>query len=188
MVSSFTEKELDKRYRKAFAAAGWEPESDVLDPDEIPESEDMDESTECLQMLEAVQNDCAAVDPETTLEAAPENPEDPELAPILDKEDFKKIVTSDDKNVSDGTFLPTTLQQALDMCAGKGDFAFWNSLLRLVIKLRCANGGCDTGFVRNGWSCRRASKDLNWYQQLGFESALLLPIPLTKHFYYRMIP
>ena len=64
------------------------------------------------------------------------------------------------------TFLPTTLQEALDASHGKSDSVFWNMLLRLAIKLRSASGGQDTGFLQNALNCRRASRKLNWHQLL----------------------
>ena len=63
---------------------------------------------------------------------------------------------------SDHEMMPVTLTQALSM---RGDL--WNNLFRLTVRLRNARGGCDTGFLPNAKSCRRAARGLNWYQLLG---------------------
>ena len=60
-------------------------------------------------------------------------------------------------------YLPWTLLDAL-LIPGEN---IMNKLWRFLVRLRASKGGCDRGFLKNPLSARRASKGLNWYQQLG---------------------
>ena len=76
-------------------------------------------------------------------------------------EPFKSEAGRSPKSRDAGNHLPTTLREALKL---KG--CLFTNLVRLAIKLRNAHGGMDVGFLPNAMNCRKASKGLNWYQQL----------------------
>ena len=65
------------------------------------------------------------------------------------------------ESVGAADHFPSCFVEALD---DSGDE--WNSLFRLLVKMRSAPGGVDTRFIANARHMRRSSGNLNWHQPL----------------------
>ena len=66
-------------------------------------------------------------------------------------------------------YLPSSLLEAMQMrgCS-------WNAIFRLIVRLRSAAGGSDLMWLKNPRNCRKASKGLNWFQRLSFDSNVMV--------------
>lgn len=188
-VSDMKSSILEAMYRKRCEQEIEDPEDG--DPlEELEEEEDVKphakSKTECEEFLEHLQQDAecnrmwASEDPDAFAAQDQEDPlgVDAETKDLPDGELLKHLCTL--ANVAEafgmetavspksgerreGNHLPSSLLEAVQM---KGDL--FNSLFRLLVRLRSAKGGMDTMWIRNSRNSRRASRSLNWHQQLGW--------------------
>lgn len=177
---------LEKAYRNlcnAHDSDFFDPDVHNLDPDESSEVQPIaDVSCSDLVSQVAIEGKFIMEDPGQEMDHEAADAEDLEMKRIPDGEQIKKLVDKDNvmepfrtetsrspkgKGEQDPDFLPSTLREVFDMKCVKVDKSnIWNPLFRLAVRLRCGKGGMDSIFVRNHRSCRRASKALNWHQQL----------------------
>lgn len=185
-LAAFCSKEsmesLEATYRKVCESNGdiCDLNTLTLDDDEVgPGDEDSAGPDLCAELLSQIPVDSSFVADNKKADDSMGNDEATEdvqvdLSNLPDQEQMKTLIfkenvlepfrmeTSRSPNSKvDLDHLPETLDEALRM---KGDT--FNSLWRLAVRLRSARGGCDTSFLSNPKSFRKASKGLNWHQYL----------------------
>ena len=170
---------LEGMYRRAcdkdeFITDTFEPVEEEADDHEVG-----DAKKDCMNVIEEVQSAAALNDvecedvPSVDGEVPPEFSDLPDKSQLLDilegknpEEPFGSEAAKSPepaaKKAKIDNFLPETLGHAWAM-PGNNKF---NSMARLLIKLRHSYGGSDVGFLRNARNCRKASTRLNWYQWL----------------------
>lgn len=178
---------LEKQYRKACNDTDGSIFETDLD-EEFQEEKDIDENDtrndnpdgemSCADVIAHIQQEAKFMADLDADDAIPPSDEPLEMECSLpDWENLSAVLSADKLEESDkkgesagstsntghvgGNYLPSTLREAL-LLPGN----FFNSLFRLIIKLRSAPGGCCTSFIPNARSSRRASGGLNWHQFL----------------------
>ena len=179
MCSEFPEDRVEKMYRKAcesedFVRDQFEYEDAEEDEQEVPVPLQK-AATECENLLEEVRNaknmndttceNVEQIQSETAREFE-DLPDKDDLLMILEgrnpEEPFgSEVGNSPDSSKKKLDVLPDTLKEALALPGNK-----WNTLLRLMVRMRHTFGGSDTGFLKNARNCRKAASGLNWYQPL----------------------
>lgn len=156
---------------------------DVDSDEEVPPAPAPADTNPCFDLLQQIRQDTSAID--LSAEPDTEHPqvdpaqvqEDAEMKGMPDRELLEKVLNANNPSEpfntdgpkptdhkDDPEYLPSTLHEALGL---KGT-DFMNKCFRFLVRLRASKGGCDRGFLPNPRSARRASKALNWHQQLDF--------------------
>lgn len=180
---------LESQYRKAcskddeifrcYLEQEFEVEEGMEDPTH-PEDVSFDPGMNCADTISHVQKEAEFMAQDD--DAAPnvkdsgldtKLPDWEILNDLLERDNaeapFKKDMTGSPKKPPPDR-LPSTLREALSWVESNNNNLF-NSLFRLAVRIRSAKGGCDTGFLKNPRSCRRASSGLNWHQCLACQLA-----------------
>ena len=175
---------LERMYRRACEAEGYftdgvfeSAEEDSFEvADGAPEDSKVDQ---CMYVLTDVQQAQSFADPEAecnadlTAEVAEESQNLPDREDLMSltsgmaaQEPFGTEAGKSPPRNSLASYLPDNLTDALSL----PKTCVWNALFRFAIRMRHSAGGCDLGFIKNAKNCRRCSKQLNWFQLLGWLS------------------
>ena len=172
-VSGFTAEHLLSMYQAACDTSTFASTDEIAEDEGLEEAEGTTENNECANLLQHLADEAASmkeneIQDEKQDEAGQQqgstDPEDVELKTMPDKEEFQALLAPDSSNDIDAGGLPATLLDALNR---PGDF--FNSLFRLVVKLRSVRGASDHSWIPNALNARKAARGLNWHQHLGMQ-------------------
>ena len=175
-ITGTSAERLEDKYRKACGQGSFgeasDPAEDEILMDELEEEND-DEAppkNECVNLLNSMQTEAQCLNEIALGEDLKIGQEEPSAERnLLDKDDLESMLASnpDSSEVIDVAVLPSTLREAM---ARPGDL--FNALWRLAVRMRSAQGGCDTLWIPHAANARKASRTLNWHQSLGCGSKL----------------
>jgi hypothetical protein len=170
---------VEKVYRQACSDREvFEAEElvDIFDVEEIEDAEDEPWRKELQKQADEICTDMVGqLQAEEVFEREgweSRAPPASDMDDLLDAELLKQVASADSNPATEPCSQapesqgePCTLAQAFKLKSN-----IFNSLLRLLIKLRCGNAGYSSAFLNNCLACRKMSKATNWYQH--YESEL----------------
>ena len=166
-VSGFTAEHLLSMYQAACDTSTFASTDEIAEDEGLEEAEGATEDNECANLLQHLADEAASIKQNGLQDEAEQHqestdPEDVEWKTMPDKEEFQAMLAPDSSNSIDAGGLPATLLDAINR---PGDF--FNSIFRLVVRLRSIRGASDHYWIPNALNSRKAARSLNWHQHLG---------------------